>query len=121
MAELEIKNLHVSVEEKNSEDIKRLKSKFMESLERKLGERAQGIVTRESDDSFERDLDQEGTPYFEPYDDDEDRTVDADDPIVSEEDDPVGHDKYVSAKVQIQRADTIQRGVVKARKRDHEG
>jgi Fe-S-cluster containining protein len=113
--------LPLNVEEKNSEDIKRLKVKFMESLERKLGERMQGIVTRNEDDEFEKSLDDERTPYYEPYEDNEVKPDDQDDSNVSEEDDPVGHDKYISAKIQIQRADSVHRGVVKRRKRDHDG
>jgi len=111
----------LNVEEKNSEDVKRLKVKFMDVLEKKLGERAQGLETEDQDADFGRKLDDERTPLFEPYDDDDEKIDDPDDPKIIEEDNPIGHDKYISAKVQIQRADTIQRGVVKARKRDHEG
>ena len=43
----------------------------MESLERKLGKKAQGIVSEDDGMKFERDLDQDRTPFFEPYDDEE--------------------------------------------------
>lgn len=112
----------LSVDEKNSEDIKLLKQRFTESVERRLGERAQGIVLERGDDRFERNLDDERTPFFEPYEDDDTQTDDpAKDVETAEEDHPVGHDKYIAAKIQIQREDTIHRGVVKRRKRDSDG
>lgn len=111
----------LSIEEKNSEEIKMMKHKFMESLEKKLGERAQGIEPENQDTSFEKKLDAEKTPFFEDYDDDEEKQVDDDELPISEEEDSQSHDRYISARVQIQRADTMHRGVVKGRKRDSDG
>ena len=110
----------LSTEEKNSEEIKMLKFKFMESLEKKLGEKAKGIVPEDDDSKFEKKLEDEKIPFFEAYDDDEDDGQTGE-PTLSEEDDPVAFDRYISAKVQFQRADTMQRGVVKGRKRDSDG
>lgn len=112
----------LSTEEKNSEEIKKLKHKFSEALDRRLGERARSILDGAIDDQFEKKLDDEKIPFFEGYDDDEDSNdLDPEQAIPSEEEDPVSYDKYISARVQFQRADTIHRGVVKGRKRDAEG
>ena len=112
----------LSTEEKNSEEIKLLKKKYMETLERKLGDRLKGIEVTDDDDVFAKNIDNEKTPQFEPYDDEESDVADISDlPPASEEDDPVGYDKYISAKVQLQRDDMVQRGVVKCRKRDADG
>jgi len=113
----------LSTEEKHSEEIKRMKHKFMESLDKRLGDRAKGIQGESTtdDDDLVKKIDDERTPYFEPYEDDEEKFDDINELPASEEVDPVAHDKYISAKVQIQREDTIQRGVVKGRKRDADG
>ena len=114
--------LPLTIEEKNSEETKLLKRKFMETLERKLGERVQGLSISENDDEFVKKMNNENVPYFEPYEDDERDAEDTSEtPAVSEEDDPIGYDKYISAKVQLQRDDMLQRGIVKGRKRDADG
>ncbi len=65
---------------------------------------------------------EEEIPHFEPYDDDDTHeTDDAERPQVSEEDDPVGYNKYVSVKVQSHRDSMLQKGVVKGRKLDVDG
>jgi Fe-S-cluster containining protein len=114
--------LPLSVEERNSDETKILKVKFTEAIERKLGERAEGIVSTGNEDVFEKKMDEERTPYFVPYEDDEmDSNLEEDKLQESEEENPVGHDKYISAKVQLQRGDTVHRGTVRRRKRDNEG
>ena len=95
----------LSTEERNSEEIKALKVKYTEGIERKLGDRANGIATLPSDEAFQRNLNDERTPFFEPYDDDEKGDLPEWQEIM-EEDDPVAYDKYISAKVQIQHNDT---------------
>lgn len=81
----------LSTEEQNSEEIKLLKVKYTEGIERKLGNRASGITTLSSYETFQRKLDDERTPFFEPYEDDD--KEDLSEPEIIEEDDPVAFDK----------------------------
>lgn len=111
-------------EERRDEEIGLLKVKFTESLERRLGERAEGMVfpNHDEDGAIHKQMDEERTPQYLPYEDDE---MDSGESLgisqFSEELDPVSHDKYISAKVQLQRGDNVFRGTVRGRKRDGNG
>ena len=110
--------LPLSVEERRSDDVKQMKRSFMDQVSRKLGERAKGIENG-NDVEFTKNNFEESVPYYEPYEDDDEEASEV--PKVSEEDNPVEFDKYVSAKVQLHRDEMTQRGFVRGRKRDAVG
>ena len=111
--------LPLSVEEKRSEDVKQMKKSFMDQVSRRLGERAKGLEPDGKDEEFARDKFQATVPYYESYEDDDEEVSEV--PKVSEEENPVEFDKYVSAKVQLHRDEMLQRGFVRGRKRDANG
>ena len=111
--------LPLSVEERRNEDIKHMKASFLDQVSRKLGERAKGIESDQNDVEFVRNKFNELVPYFEKYEDDDEEESDVTN--MSEEENPVEFDKYVSAKVQMHRDEMLQRGFVRGRKRDANG
>jgi hypothetical protein len=113
----------LTTEERNSDSIKSLKHDFTEQLKVKLGDRLRGLeIDRPDEDKYERTSTkyQAETPEFERYEDNEDDEL-AELTPVSEEDNQVEFDRYVSAKVQMMQGDIPRSGVVKGRKRDSNG
>ncbi len=76
--------LPLTVEEKNSEETKMLKSKFGVGVtESRLGDGTKGFTVRDNNDEFSKYMEEE-IPHFEPYDDEETHeTDDAERPRVS--------------------------------------
>jgi hypothetical protein len=110
----------LTVEERNSESIKSLKRDFTDQLKVKLGDRLRGLGAEDPDeDKYNRKYKDE-TPEYERYEDDDEIEPVELSPI-SEEDNQVEFDRYVSAKVQMIQGDIPRSGVVKGRKRDSNG
>ena len=114
----------LKIEERNSDDIKRLKNDFMDCLKDNLRKKAEGISLRPEDildleKKFgiePKPLEAEEIPYFDPY---EDHTFDQpehsgrdefddvfEEPPVSEEEDPEAFDQYISSRVLLNREGT---------------
>ena len=106
-------------EERNSEEIKEMKRRFTFTLGKELGDRMKGLDPVEID-GFGRPT-RETTPEYEAYEDDEKSDDIFEEPPVSEEENPVEFDKYISAKVQFMQGDQLKSGVVKGRKRHLDG
>ena len=98
----------LSLEDNNSESVTQLKEQFNQSIKDILKDPNQEPNPPIMDD----------TPHFEQYEDNYSRIQNL------EESDDMDHDafdKYVSAKVIIQRGDVMEQGIVKQRKRDNNG
>ena len=109
----------LSADEKNSEEIQEMKRHFTTKLETELGDHMKGLDPIETD-NFGQPR-REATPELEKYEDDTTNDKDFEEPPVSEEDDPVEFDRYISAKVQMMQGDQMRSGVVKGRKRHSDG
>ena len=113
----------LSVEERNSEAIRELKKDYTTRLKERLGDRIKGITTTiEDDDRFQRPGQVRGdTPEYDNYMDDELEGNVFESPPVSEEENQLEFDRYISARVQMHQGDIPRSGVVKGRKRDANG
>ena len=116
----------LSREERNSLDVVQQKKEFTKELSERLGDRAKGISveTDITDSSAEGGIErneEDGTPQFERYEDDNDDDEGFEEPPVSEEVDQVEFDHYISARVRLQEGDMEDFGVVKGRKRGQDG
>ena len=119
----------LSTEERTSENIKELKKRFMEDLERNLPTgRSETIDPENEPSSIDQvymrpiaEVDEDETPQFELYEDDH---VDPEDEPMElappEETEPVEFDRYVGAKIREVTEAGNRFGVVKGRKRDRE-
>jgi len=106
----------LTVEERNSQSVRDMKRDFTENLKSKLGDRMKGISPGSNDenDKFVRpQRPKEETPEFEMYQDEEAPDSDDERAPVTEEENQLEFDRYVSARVQLHEGDVSKYGTVK--------
>jgi hypothetical protein len=116
----------LTTEEENSQDIKQMKDIFTKGLSERLGNRAHSNNSDQVEDEidlndrrFLRPKVANVTPEHENYEDDNKDSHEP--PPISEEEDQIEFDNYVSTKVRFNEGEMENFGIVKGRKRDRDG